>query len=80
MLTYRRDTFSRSTVILTSQSCALDEHGLTFQLQLRMRMGAGRPVDVVPEVLGATEDEDTEPSLAWQARRPRIWPATSNDG
>jgi glycogen debranching enzyme len=71
VLTYRRETFSRSTVISSSQPCALDEHGLTFQLQLGPHGSWTTGLDVVPEVLGATEDGDTEPSLAWQARRPR---------
>ena len=71
VLTYRRETFSRSTVISSSQPCALDEHGLTFQLQLGPHGSWKTGLDVVPEVLGATEDGDTEPSLAWQARRPR---------
>jgi glycogen debranching enzyme len=71
VLTYRRETFSRSTVISSSQPCALDEHGLTFQLQLGPQGSWKTGLDVVPEVLGATEDGDTEPSLAWQARRPR---------
>jgi glycogen debranching enzyme len=71
VLTYRRETFSRSTVISSSQPCALDEHGLTFQLQLGPHGSWKTGLDVVPEVLGAIEDGDTEPSLAWQARRPR---------
>ncbi|HEY9379386.1 MAG TPA: glycogen debranching N-terminal domain-containing protein, partial [Jiangellaceae bacterium] len=71
VLTYRRETFSRSTAISSSQPCALDEHGLTFQLQLGPHGSWKTGLDVVPEVLGATENGDTEPSLAWQARRPR---------
>jgi len=71
VLTYRRETFSRSTVISSSQPCALDEHGLTFQLQLGPHGSWKTGLDVVPAVLGATGEGDTEPSLAWQARRPR---------
>ncbi|HWD46352.1 MAG TPA: glycogen debranching N-terminal domain-containing protein [Actinomycetota bacterium] len=71
VLTYRRETFSRSTVISSSQPCALDERGLTFQLQLGPHGSWKTGLDVVPEVLGATGNGDTEPSLAWQARRPR---------
>jgi glycogen debranching enzyme len=58
-------------VISSSQPCALDEHGLTFQLQLGPHGSWKTGLDVVPEVLGATGEGDTEPSLAWQARRPR---------
>src|SRR5215212_6035772 len=71
VLAYQRETFSRSTAISTSQPCALDEHGLTFQLQLRPHGSWKTGLDVVPELLGATDGADTEPSLAWQARRPR---------
>jgi glycogen debranching enzyme len=34
VLGYQRETFTRSTVISSSQPCLLDEHGLTFELQL----------------------------------------------
>ena len=81
VLTYRRETFSRSTVISTSQPCALDEHGLTFQLQLGPHGSWKTGLDVVPEVLGATEDGT--PSRRWPGRRDGhgpTWPATSNDG
>ena len=71
VLAYQRKTFSRSTVISSSQPCALDEHGLTFQLQLGPHRSWTTGLDVVPEVLGATEDGETGPSLAWQTRRPR---------
>jgi glycogen debranching enzyme len=71
VLAYQRETFSRSTAISSSQPCALDEHGLTFQLQLGPHGSLKTGLDVVPELLGATDGADTEPSLAWQARRPR---------
>ena len=71
VLAYQRETFSRSTAISSSQPCALDEHGLTFQLQLGPHGSWKTGLDVVPELLGATDGADTEPSLAWQARRPR---------
>jgi glycogen debranching enzyme len=34
VLAYQRETFSRSTTISSSQPCALDEQGLTFNLKL----------------------------------------------
>jgi glycogen debranching enzyme len=71
VLAYQRETFSRSTAISSSQPCALDEHGLTFQLMLGPHGSWKTGLDVVPELLGATDGADTEPSLAWQARRPR---------
>jgi glycogen debranching enzyme len=71
VLAYQRETFSRSTAISSSQPCALDEHGLTFQLTLGPHRSWKTGLDVVPELLGATDGADTEPSLAWQARRPR---------
>ena len=71
VLAYQRETFSRSTAISSSKPCALDEHGLTFQLTLGRHGSWKTGLDVVPELLGATDGADTEPSLAWQARRPR---------
>jgi glycogen debranching enzyme len=71
VLAYQRETFSRSTAISSSQPCALDEHELTFQLTLGPHGSWKTGLDVVPELLGATDGADTEPSLAWQARRPR---------
>jgi glycogen debranching enzyme len=71
VLSYQRETFSRSTAISSSQPCALDEHGLTFQLTLGPHGSWKTGLDVVPELLEATDGADTEPSLAWQARRPR---------
>jgi glycogen debranching enzyme len=34
VLAYRRETFSRATVISSSESCVFDESGLTFQIRL----------------------------------------------
>jgi glycogen debranching enzyme len=70
VLSYQRETFSRSTAISSSEPCTLDEHGLTFQLKLgpheRWRTG----IDVVTAVLRASDGGEEGPSLAWQARRP----------
>jgi glycogen debranching enzyme len=71
VLAYQRETFTRSTVISSSQPCALDEHGLTFQIQIGPHATWETGLDVVTALPGATDDADTGPALAWQARRPR---------
>jgi glycogen debranching enzyme len=70
VLAYRRETFSRSTVISASQPCKLDEHGLTFELELGGHGSWTTGLDVVTAVLSADEDTEDGPTLAWQARRP----------
>jgi glycogen debranching enzyme len=70
LLAYQRETFSRSTAISSSQPCALDEHGLTFQLQLGPHESWTTGLDVIPAILGTAEGGDEGASLAWQARRP----------
>ena len=71
VLAYRRETFSRSTVISSSQPCAVDEHGLTFELTLGGHGSWKTGLDVVTAVLGMTDGGDEGPTtLAWQARRP----------
>jgi glycogen debranching enzyme len=71
VLGYQRDTFTRSTVISSSQPCLLDEHGLTFQLQLGPHGSWKTGLDIITAVLGTGDSEEGGPSLAWQARRPR---------
>ncbi|HEX5878612.1 MAG TPA: glycogen debranching N-terminal domain-containing protein [Actinomycetota bacterium] len=70
VLAYQRDTFARSTVISSSQPCAVDEHGLTFELKLGPHGSWKTHLDVVTAVLGAGDGGDEGPTLAWQARRP----------
>src|SRR4029453_18104108 len=70
VLAYQRDTFARSTLISSSQPCAIDEHGLTFELKLGAHGSWQTGLDVVTAVLGARDGGDEGPSLAWQARRP----------
>ena len=69
VLTYQRETFSRSTAISSSQPCTPDEHGLTFQLTLGPHGSWKTGLDVVPELLGPTDGADTSAvaSLAGQA-------------
>jgi glycogen debranching enzyme len=71
LLAYQRETFSRSTVISSSQPCTLDEHGLTFELELAAHGSWKTALDVVTAVLGTSVSRDEGSSLAWQARRPR---------
>jgi glycogen debranching enzyme len=71
LLAYQRETFSRSTVISSSQPCTLDEHGLTFELELGAHGSWKTTLDVVTAVLGTSVSRDEGSSLAWQARRPR---------
>jgi glycogen debranching enzyme len=71
VLAYQRDTFARSTAISSSQPCAVDEHGLTFELKLGPHGGWKTDLEVVTAVLGAGHGGDEGPTLAWQARRPR---------
>ena len=80
VLTYQRETFSRSTAISSSQPCTPDEHGLTFQLTLGPHGSWKTGLDVVPELLGPTDGADTQPSPAWQARRPRTNMARNPNG
>jgi glycogen debranching enzyme len=70
VLSYQRETFSRSTAISSSEPCTLDEHGLTFQVKLGLHGSWKTALDVVPAVLGASDGGEEGPSLAWQARRP----------
>jgi glycogen debranching enzyme len=70
VLAYQRDTFARSTAISSSQPCAVDEHGLTFELKLGPHGGWKTDLEVVTAVLGAGDGGDEGPTLAWQARRP----------
>jgi glycogen debranching enzyme len=70
VLSYQREAFSRSTAISSSQPCTLDEHGLTFQVELGPHGSWKTGLDVVTAVLGASDGGEEGPSLAWQARRP----------
>jgi glycogen debranching enzyme len=71
LLAYRRETFSRSTAVSSTQPCTLDEQGLSFELKLGAHGSWRTGVDVVTGVLGTTDGGDEGPTLAWQARRPR---------
>jgi glycogen debranching enzyme len=47
LLVYQRETFSRSTTISSTQPCALDEHGLAFELKLAAH-GSWKPASTWP--------------------------------
>ncbi len=75
VLGYQRETFTRSTVISSSQPCLLDEHGLTFEIKLGAHGSWKTGLDVVTAVLELDDAADERPTLAWRARRPRTtWP------
>ncbi len=71
VLGYQRETFTRSTVISSSQPCLLDEHGLTFEIKLGAHGSWKTGLDVVTAVLELDDAADERPTLAWRARRPR---------
>ena len=71
-LTYRRDTFVRSTVISASEPCEIDPDGLTFQVHVQPHDAWSTDIDVSIIFLGAGPDEVAEvrSPLAWQAPSP----------
>jgi len=71
-LTYRRDTFVRSTVISASEPCEIDPDGLTFQVHVEPQDAWSTDIDVSIIFLGADPDEVAEvrSPLAWQAPSP----------
>src|SRR5262249_44154109 len=72
VLAYERETFSRATTISSSQPCALDENGLTYEIQIGPHGSWRTGLDVVIGLLGEADgSEEEEPTLAWQTRRPR---------
>ena len=56
-LTYRRDTFVRSTVISASEPCEIDPDGLTFQVHVEPHDAWSTDIDVSIIFLGAGPDE-----------------------
>jgi glycogen debranching enzyme len=68
VLTYQRDTFSRATVVSSSQPCALDENGMTFEITIGPHGTWKTDLDVAIEVLGASQNGDGQ-TLAWRVKR-----------
>jgi glycogen debranching enzyme len=69
LLAYQRDTFSRATVVSSSQPCAVDENGLTFEVRIGPHATWKTDLEVAIALLGEGPS-DEGPTLAWQARRP----------
>jgi glycogen debranching enzyme len=67
-LEYRRDTFSRATVISTSEPAAIDEDGFTFQVGIAPHGSWTTDLDVAIALTGTSQD-DQNPELAWFANR-----------
>ena len=71
VLEYRRDTFSRATVISsTSESAEVDESGFTFHVEIGPHETWTTDLDVAIALAGPSEDQD-DPELAWFANRRR---------
>jgi glycogen debranching enzyme len=69
VLAYQRDTFARATVISASETCEIDQDGLTFQIHLEPHGSWNTTLEVAISVPGA--NRDTESSvLSWEALRP----------
>ena len=69
LLTYRRDTYERSTAISSSQPCAFDENGLTFTVTIGPHEAWTTELDVGIEVPGREPEGDVR-SLEDQVNRP----------
>jgi glycogen debranching enzyme len=70
VLSYRRATFVRATAITASEPCDVDEHGMTFAVEVAGH-GSWRVVLDVRPTMGPDEDPAAgRPSLAWATRRP----------
>jgi glycogen debranching enzyme len=65
---YQRETLSRSTTISSSQPCAVDEHGLAFEITLEPHGAWKTSLDVTATFL-ETGDGGEGPPLASQARQ-----------
>jgi glycogen debranching enzyme len=61
---YQRETLSRSTEIRSSQPCAVDERGLTFELTLGPHSSWEVGLDIVATVFEINSDGMQKPSLA----------------
>jgi glycogen debranching enzyme len=69
VLTYRRDSYERSTAISSSQPCMFDENGLTFAITIGPHAAWTTELDVAIEMPGQEQDGDGQ-SLAKQVKRP----------
>jgi glycogen debranching enzyme len=69
VLAYRRETLSRSTEIRTSQPCAVDSRGLTFEITLEPHGTWKAGLDVTATVFEMDDEESGAPTLASQTRQ-----------
>ncbi|MCG2620671.1 amylo-alpha-1,6-glucosidase [Arthrobacter sp. I2-34] len=69
VLTYRRDTYERSTAISSSQPCAFDDGGLTFAVRIEPHESWTTELDVAIDVPGQIAEGDTR-SIRDQVKRP----------
>jgi glycogen debranching enzyme len=74
IFTYQRETLSRSTEIRSSQPCAIDERGLTFEVMLGPHDSWDVGIDVIATVFEISSDGQKErPSLATQTpQEPKV--------
>jgi glycogen debranching enzyme len=72
-LMYRRDTFSRATIISASEPCEMDDDGLTFQIHVEPHSAWKTDIKVSMTVFGTGEDEAAPggSALAWHVPGPR---------
>jgi len=71
VLAYRRETFARATVLSSSESCAFDDDGLTFDIRIGPHGTWTTALQVAIDLDGPDNDVDGPSSPAWRARRPR---------
>jgi glycogen debranching enzyme len=72
VLAYERETFLRSTVISSSETCAFDENGFTFKVRLDPHASWTTKLNVRIDLSGTADDiADDGQKLVWHARRPR---------
>jgi glycogen debranching enzyme len=73
LLTYRRDTYRQSTAISSSQPCAFDENGLTFEITIEPHAIWTTDLDIAIEMLAreiGQKEEGEARSLSDQMKRP----------
>src|SRR3954451_20322586 len=71
VLAYRRETFARATVLSSSEPCAFDDDGLTFDIRIGPHGTWTTALQVAIDLDGPDNDVDGPSSPAWRARRPR---------
>jgi glycogen debranching enzyme len=68
ILSYRRETFARETIIYSSEPCQVDQDGLTFQIHLQPHSSWQTDLGVTMSAPGLGEGEGLS-LLAWQPRQ-----------